>query len=176
MCFPAAPLDVGLTCSLCLCAGMCRLNILSLLQPRITCVPCKEAMPYAPAASSPCLTGGQNVSRTPASPPSSVSKGVRVRCLPEQPPHHGACPVDPSRLRFQNGVDWEVKTWLCFLICSVGCLHAIILNNRLFPSTDNLLLSYTNFPCTGGSLPEVCIWYLSPHRDHNISIMCHFVF
>nr|XP_030715766.1 E3 ubiquitin-protein ligase CHFR isoform X4 [Globicephala melas] len=41
-------------------------------QPRTTCVPCKEATPYAPAASSPCPTGGRSASGTPASPPSSV--------------------------------------------------------------------------------------------------------
>lgn len=63
-----------LICSFCMCPDThTDLNILSILQPRIMCVPCKEATPYAPAASSPCPTGGRSVSRTPASPPSSVS-------------------------------------------------------------------------------------------------------
>lgn len=47
-------------------------------QPRITCALFKEAMPYAPAASSLCLTGELNGSRIPASPLSSV----RCACSP----------------------------------------------------------------------------------------------
>ncbi|XP_008564403.1 PREDICTED: E3 ubiquitin-protein ligase CHFR isoform X5 [Galeopterus variegatus] len=41
-------------------------------EPQVTCVPCKAATPYVPAASSPCLTGEQSASRTPVLPLSSV--------------------------------------------------------------------------------------------------------
>lgn len=87
-------------------------------------MPCKEAMPYAPAASSPCLTGGQSASRTPASPPSSVSKGVHVYCLPKQLPHHGAPLGIPLGSGFRTVLTAAhgVKTWLCVLICRIGCL------------------------------------------------------
>lgn len=81
-------------------------------------MPCKEATPYAPAASSPCPTGGRSASGTPASPPSSVSEGVGVRRLPGAPPHLGAAPVCPSSSGFKSVVDFsvwcEVRAQLCF--------------------------------------------------------------
>lgn len=71
-------LGMGLIHSFCWCPYIVGLNILSVLQLRVTCAPCKEATPYVPAASSPCPTGGQSVSRTPALPPNSVSNSVCV--------------------------------------------------------------------------------------------------
>ena len=55
-----------------------------LQQPRIICALFKEATPFAPAASSLCLTEELNVSRIPVLPLSSVSVLVSLRCPLQQ--------------------------------------------------------------------------------------------
>lgn len=111
MYFLAAPQDAGLIRTFRLCPDTRRPGRAFVLQPRITCAPCREATPCAPAASSPCPTAGRSASRTPASPLSSVST-IRQSHLPLQ-----SLSCVSSRLGIQSVVDARVRRRIRALFC-----------------------------------------------------------
>lgn len=144
---------------------------LSVLQSRTMCAACREAMSRAPAASSPCLTGGLSVSRTPASPPSSVSKGV-CPAGPRSPSTEPVCPRRHGvRSLLDSCVGWKVRMQL-FSICIVSGPHVATLSHPSLPATDQAVPITPWFPYTVLLLLSLCL-NLSPNQDHSSSV-CHF--